>query len=95
MKNASGCSNVEFKFVKFDIEDEDPTDDYSHDGNPYCEFDSVEVAWLNEEKRRSTTGHLCHLVDKNRSHYRGSSDLKDYDGNNPLELGYYDWTQVC
>ena len=94
VKDVAGCTNVEFKFLKFDIEDEDPTDEYIKDGNQHCEFDSVEVEWLDTRNKRNTTGRLCHLVERNRASYLGDSAIKDYDGNNPEDLGYYDWIQV-
>ena len=95
-RNTPKCSSnsTEFRFLKFDIEDEDPTDDYSQDGNQHCEFDSVEIGWLNERNRKNTTGRLCHLVERNKAHYHGAKNIKDYDGNNPQQLGYYEWTQV-
>ena len=40
------CSPVRVRFVKFDIEDEDPTDNYrKEDDRTECEWDYVQVTW--------------------------------------------------
>ena len=61
---------MEFKFLKFDIEDEDPTDDYKEDLKDiyHCEFDALEMRWkdLDMSTRFGTTGRLCHFVEKER-----------------------------
>ena len=100
------CNNFKWKFVKFDIEDEDPNDNYHrHNGRSHCEWDYLQIKWLNIDSNGTnihSTGHLCHFVEKDGEYYedqRGNRpgqwapQIKDYDGNNPTD-DFYTATEV-
>jgi len=41
------CSPVRVRFTKFDVEDEDPADNYiKTDNQHHCEWDSVQIKWI-------------------------------------------------
>ena len=101
------CNNFKWKFIKFDIEDEDPSDNYHrHNGRSHCEWDYLQIKWLTIDSNGTnihSTGHLCHFVEKDGEYYedqRGNRpgqwapQIKDYDGNNPSD-DYYTATEVC
>ena len=64
------CAPMKLTIIKFDIEDEDPKDNYiSGDSRHHCEWDSIRLSWKEKDGQNSTCSPVfCGVV----------SQLEDY-----------------
>ena len=101
-REAGGPTRI--RFTKFDVEDEDPSDNYNKNDDVthhthHCEWDYVKIDWKDTDTNAAnTTGYFCQMVDRDSAYFSTEdsfTNIKDYDGNDPVDSGYYQkWNEI-